>query len=477
MYLKYMVNNVFKRIITLNTARIAIFLMLILFFCCLPVYSKKQNIQANNQQVSPETLQGKVEIINLKSVVEYTLAKNIDMKIARARIEQAKYYYKGSFASFLPSITPQFPVERFKGGEIFYGPIPINLDRTTYRPAIYGDYQLYTGGKPIFDTLASKNQYSRLKVGYNTTLQKTLLNSCKMYFEWLKNASDVDVADQSLQEAETQLKTNTARLRTGFGTKLDVLQTKTLVLDRKNLLLQAENKKDSSRISLASFLCIPPSMEMEPEKNYLEPLSLWDKNLTLPQLYDISSKTRPDIQELAYSLVQSKNQLRSLVAELFPSVGLSGYKRGIGPQLNSLDGTTQGLLNINLGFLKNLGLGAWSDVKVARARLKESILNKEKILNDIYKTIAQSYYDCKYFDEQLKITQEKVSDAKEAYRIALVRMKNGIGINLEVIQAQSELTKSNLEYQNAVKNYNIAQIELLYECGQLTPEKLLSAIR
>jgi len=452
-------------------------ILTIFIICIFPAYSKEQPAQIKNPDENATVLKGKVVTINLQSIVEYVLAQNIDMKIARARIDQAKYYYKGSFASFLPSITGFLPVERFQGGEIFYGPIPVSLTRTTYRPTLAGDFQIFTGGKPFFDSLVSKKQYNRIKIAYDTALQKTLLESCKIYFEWLKNSADVEVANQALKEAEVQLQYNNSRLKTGFGTKLDVLQTKTLLLDRKSLLLRAENQKDSSRIILASLLNIPPSEEMEPEKTFIEPLMLWDKDLTLPQLYEIAAKTRPDIIELTYLLAQARAQYGSSVAGLFPSINAGCYTRGIGPDINALDNSAQGSLSLNLNLLKNLGVGSWSDLKVTKARIKEAILNKEKLLNDIYKTITQAYYDCKYAEQQLQITKEKIEDAKEAHRIALARLKTGIGLNLEVIYAQSQLTKANLEYQSAVKAYNSSQVELLYECGQLTPNKILAAFR
>jgi len=477
---------IFKNIV-LKRDRIGIFvrqqcvmqliILAVLLSCMLPAYSKKPPVQVKNQDESAVTLQGKVVTINLQSIVEYILKQSIDMNIKKTHIDQAKYYYKRSFAAFLPSISGQLPVEKFQGGEIFYGPIPVDLDRTTYRPALFGDYQIYTGGKPIFDMWVYKHQYNRTKTSYDTALQKTLLDASKEYFEWLKNSSDVEVANQALKEAETQLQYNNSRLKTGFGTQLEVLQTKTLMAERKNLLLRSENRKDTSRINLATILNISPAMEMEPEKTFIEPLILWDKNLTLPELYDLSAKTRPDIKELTHLIAQAKAEYKSSIAAMFPSVNVGGFMRGIGPEINALDNSSQATLSLNLNLLKNLGVGSWNDIKVAKAKIQEAILNKEKQLNDIYKTIAQAYYDCKFYDQQLQVTKEKMEDAKEAYRIALARLKMGVGINLEAIQAQSELTKSNLEYQTAVKDYNVSQLNLLYECGQLTPDKILSAFK
>jgi multidrug efflux system outer membrane protein len=461
-----------------KTKKLLILLLISIFMFILPAYSKVKVKQKKVKQDNQETvtLKGKVVTVNMQSMVEYILKQNIDLNIVKSQIEQAKYYYKGSFAQFLPSISGQLPVERFQGGEIFFGPTPIELTRTTYRPAIFGDYQIYTGGKPFFDVKVYKNQYNRIKTSYDSTMQRKLLEACKVYFEWLKSSSDVEVANQSLKEAELQLEYNNMRLKTGFGTKLDVLQTKTLLAEQKNLILKSENQKNFSKINLAILLNLPLSEEIEPEKSFIEPLMLWDKKLTLPELYDISAKTRPDIKELSYVIAQAKAEFGSSIADMFPVISVGGYFRGIGPEISSLDNSAQGVLSLNINLLRNLGLGSYNNVRVAKAKIREAVLNKEKMLDEIYKNIAQAYYNCQFYDQQLIIANEKIENSKEAYRIAMARLKTGIGLNLEVIQTQGELIKANLEYQSAIKDYNISQLQLLYECGILTPERISGTV-
>lgn len=458
--------------ICIKAFKLLLLLLTVFYLVCFPAYSKIKKSN-NKKNISPAvTLQGKVVTVNLQSIVENVLKQNVDLNIVKTQIEQAKYYYRGSFAPLLPSVSGQLPVERFQGGEIFFGPVPVELTRTTYRPAVFGDYQIYTGGKPFFDIKIYKNQYKRIKTSYDTTLQKKLLEACKIYFEWLKSSSDIEVANQAVKETDQQLEYNNNRLKTGFGTKLDVLQTKTMLAEQKNLVLKAENQKNYARINLAVLLNFPLSEDIEPEKTFIEPLMLWDKKISLPELYDISAQKRPDIKEISYTIAQAKAEFGSSIADIFPTVNVGGYVRGIGPEIKSLDNSAQVMLSLNVNLLRNLGLGSFNNIKAARAKIKEAVLNKEKQLNEIYKDITKAYYDCQFYEQQLIIASEKIENAKEAYRISIARLKTGVGLNLEVIHAQGELIKSNLEYQTAIKEYNIAQLQLLYECGELTPEKL-----
>lgn len=53
---------------------------------------------------------------------------------------------------------------------------------------------------------------------------------------------------------------------------------------------------------------------------------------------------------------------------------------------------------------------------------------------------------------------------------------SGSGISLDVVQAEKDLADSRQEYYTAVMNYNIAQLKLLFQTGQLTPQRVLTGL-
>ena len=52
-------------------------------------------------------------------------------------------------------------------------------------------------------------------------------------------------------------------------------------------------------------------------------------------------------------------------------------------------------------------------------------------------------------------------------------MNAGEGILIDVLQTQTEKTKARISYLSMVVEYNIKQIELLYDIGQISVENLL----
>ena len=117
-----------------------------------------------------------------------------------------------------------------------------------------------------------------------------------------------------------------------------------------------------------------------------------------------------------------------------------------------------------------------SQIGQERIRVKEAMLQKEKQLYDIQKELSESYLSSSMYQSQMKITQQKVETAAESFKIARHRRMSGMGMNLDVIQAAKDLAEARQEYNSAVMNYNISQLKLLFQTGQLTPQRVLTAL-
>jgi outer membrane protein TolC len=427
--------------------------------------------KSNDTQSPPEIL-----VLGVAQVIELAQKQNLDVAIAEVQIDQTKGIYAASYSDLLPSIRGQYSAERFNGGEIVNSGVPSNFNRTTLRPLASVDYQIQTGGKAIYGVLASKHQLERSHYAKTRVLQTAFLNSLVAYYDWLRNISAVNIAKQSLYEATQQLEISESRYQDGFATKLEVSQNKTLKADKQALLLEAMNQEQISQAALIAILNIEKNKKIVPETSRIVPVNYFIvEGLTLDDLLNIALKERPDLQELNLLIKEAKNKYGIARADLFPTIGLSSYVRGIGPSLGELDSSKQAMFNVNVDLLKNLGIGAYGNMKASKARIQEAYLNKQKQFNEVFKEVSKAYKEVSLYQQKLKVGQSKINSAQEAYTISKFRSSEGIGINLEIIQAQTELTEARLDYQTAANNYNNAQINLLHKIGKLTPDKVLSA--
>jgi outer membrane protein TolC len=430
---------------------------------------------SSGEETEIQTIKGSSEAIelNLETVIDLTEKHNLDFALAKNQTKQAKFTFFGSFAPLFPSITSQSSVERFEGGEIFIGATPVNNNRTTYRPTLSGDYQIQTGGKDIFRAISYKKHLNGVKYEQNRIYQESLLKGCSKYFIWLKDIESIRLAQQAVIEAENQVKLKQSRFEAGFSTKLELLQAQSVLSENQNLLLKAENERELSKVNLSADLDLPLISEVN-SSDKLHEINLIDKKITLAELLTFDKKNRPDLKELKALIEEARAKYKESIAELFPTISLSTYIRGIGQSPSDLDRSKQGQVSLNMNLLRNMGTGALSNIAVSREMIKEAILRKEKQMNEAEKQLASAYYDFNLYRQQLSVTKQRIETNQEAYKMALSRINNGVGINLDAVKAQTDLVKSQIEYVTAVMNYNNSQLKLLYETGQLSPQKVLA---
>lgn len=416
--------------------------------------------------------------ISLPTVVDRVLNDNLSVMVSKNRVGIAQGSLIQSAAPLFPSIRAFYSVEKFKGGEVISGGQPINLDRTTYRPTIAGDYTIHTGGKPLFQIWAAKQVYDRNKLAVDMTSQKTLLDACTSYFAWLKDIERERVAQVSVNEAQSQLHLRELRLKADVGTNLEVMQSRTLVRERQNLLLSTRNERSSSAYVLLTHINYPLGLHVQPEgDSALFPMRLWPETASQDpaELFKLAEEKRPDIKAILTQIRENKALVGAAWADAFPTVTVSAYSRGIGQSTSDLRQTKQGMVSVNLNLLQNMGVNAIGSIRAARARVQDAALNQAKQLQDIQKAISQALLDYNLYKDQLSLEQIRCQETEEAYRIAKARFEAGVALNIEVVQAEATMTAARMALQSAITDYNIGQLRLLYETGQLTPDSVLTA--
>ncbi len=448
-------------------------------FSIIKLGDKKEKKQEEKPIKNDSTLEIKEKnliLINFKNIIDFALNRNLDIAMAESQIDYAKANKFRSYALFMPSIQASANAERFEGGEVIIGDEPVDTSRTTIRPMASINYRIFTGGKPIFELKASKNYLKQKQEALNTASRKTLLDVSINYFSWLRDFSKIEAARQEVEKAKELVNYYQARYDNGFGTLFEVMQAQTKVSESENKLLEAMNQVEVSEVNLASALNIPLNYKLIPEDLTINAIPFFSEGYTLNELYDIAKEKRPEFKELNYFEEELKNRNRSTKSDLFPSINVGSYVRQIGPSASEMKPSAQASISLNFDALRYMGVSTLGTLKMNKVKIKEAKVRKERFANQVNKNITQNYYDYALYKKQLFTINERLVTAQEAYRLAQLRFKTGFGLNLEITKAQTDLTQIKLDYYSAVLKYNVAQLKLLYESGQLLPDKLLQAV-
>jgi outer membrane protein TolC len=122
----------------------------------------------------------------------------------------------------------------------------------------------------------------------------------------------------------------------------------------------------------------------------------------------------------------------------------------------------------------NLGVPTASNIWAAKALARQALLNSNQQLLNVLQQVRESYLLSQTAEREIEVTTKAVISATEELRLAQVRLANGVGTNIDVINAQRDFVTALVNKAQAIIQFNIAQAQLLHDMGLITVDTLTS---
>jgi outer membrane protein TolC len=113
------------------------------------------------------------------------------------------------------------------------------------------------------------------------------------------------------------------------------------------------------------------------------------------------------------------------------------------------------------------GLFDFGRVHATDARVRIAELNLDKLRDDITRQVVEAFVRWHSLADQLTTTKRALAAAEESLRLAQQRKEFAVGIVLETIQAEQDLTRSRMDYLRAIADFNLAQYRLAKATGSI----------
>lgn len=128
---------------------------------------------------------------------------------------------------------------------------------------------------------------------------------------------------------------------------------------------------------------------------------------------------------------------------------------------------------MNLSWaLSNMGLSPVGSVLSARALSRQSSMQANQELLLVLKQVRAAYLNTIVSRHRIDAAAQAAGYGREAVRLARLRLKAGVGSNLELIQAQNDYISALIDQARAIAGTNQAQAQLLHDSGIISVESL-----
>ncbi len=120
----------------------------------------------------------------------------------------------------------------------------------------------------------------------------------------------------------------------------------------------------------------------------------------------------------------------------------------------------------------NMGLSSIFSIVATRALSRQSMLQANQELMQVGQQVRIAYVNATIAREKIDVAAYGVSSAADALRLANLRVRTGLGTNLELIQAQRDYITALSNQAQAIIASNQAQAQLLHDTGLISVSSL-----
>src|SRR6266571_1705644 len=412
--------------------------------------------------------------IDLPTALRLANAQNLDIQIARERLEEAKANHESAVELFFPWISPGAAYRRHENRiQDVVGNI-IDADKQSYTVggALTAQMDL---GDAVYKSLAAKQLVNAADHALESQRQDSTLAAAQGYYDLAKAKAIVEVVKEALSISQDYQKQLHDAVGAGIAFKGDELRVQTQTERYQIALRQALEGQRVAAARLAQVLHLDSSVELVPQDTDLVPLTLVETNAPLDSLVQQALRSRPELKQSQALVIAARDAKNGAVyGPLIPSLAAQAFGGGLGDGKNGSTGHFGESEDYVVGLGWRIGPGGLFDVgrvRASKARLEAAKISGAKVHDEITRQVVESHARAHSLQDQLATTKQNLATASETLRLTRERKQFGVGIVLEDIQAQQELTRARSDYVNAVAEFDKAQYSLLKALGSAGPAR------
>lgn len=419
-------------------------------------------------QTQPE----EVEIVGtqpltLEETVELSYRNNPDLQTALLELEQTQEGLREARAALFPTVSLNSTLQ----GQNVTEQRGTSFDPTTGQTTGGGTfeelgasftaqldvvYNIFSSGQRDASIRAAEEQVRLQELEVERRREELRINTVNEYYDLQTAIESIRINDAFLEEAVRNLRDTSLREEVGVGTRFDVLRAEVQVANARQDLENANRDRQVAQRTLARRLNVPPSLTITTVP--VQVVGNWP--LTLEESIVLAYQNRAELEQ---QLVQSdiNEQLaRAELAALGPQVDLFATYQvsDILTQAGNLDDDYQFGARLSWTLFEG---GA------ARARARQRELDSEiaertfeDTRNTVRLAVESAFYNLQSNRTNIDTASLAVEQASEALELANLRFDAGVGTQLDILNAQSELTDAEVNLVQAQVGYNRSLADL-----------------
>jgi outer membrane protein len=297
------------------------------------------------------------------------------------------------------------------------------------------------------------------------TRREVAFHTIESYYRLLESERLSAVASASVTQLEAQQRQAQSQFDNGVIGKNDLLRAGLALASARQRSIQTDGQVVLARGQLATAMGRSPDDATEPEPFTSEPPPLAESGLEAAE--SRAASNRLELRDLARQVDQAQIAVSYAKAKLGPVVNAVGnYTNTGGSQFQQQNA-------VYVGLAASWNVWDWGTtlggVHVADAKLHQAMLARKKLEDEVRLEARQAFVNAESSRQALDVARTAVSQAEENFRIVTKKFENNAATSFDVVDAESLLTQSRGQVEQALYDYLIASAALQKATGAALP--------
>jgi NodT family efflux transporter outer membrane factor (OMF) lipoprotein len=377
----------------------------------------------------------------LDSLINRAAQANLDVKIAEARVREARAQLGTADSDFGPTVdaTGSYTRERLDPNGVL--PVPPSLTKplNVYQAGFDASWEIDVFGGERRNAEAADAELSAAEFGRRDALVTLLGEVARNYVEARGYQRRLEIARENIQAEQDAVTLASDSFQKGLTSELDVRQASTLLATTQADVPTLESSLKISIHRLSVLLAQPPGALLA-ELSATAPIPSTPSEVPVGLPADLLQR-RPDVQQAERELAAATANIGVATADLFPKFYLTGAtgEQSISASNWFSPGSTFWSVGPTVQWRIFDANRIRSNIQLQNARQEEALARYEKTVLGSFEDVEDALVA--YANEQVRrqSLDQAAASSEDALHLANQRYANGLASFLDVVDAERTL--------------------------------------
>src|SRR5437667_1148448 len=406
-------------------------------------------------------------IYTIEQAVAVAQAHNPEIEIARKEVQGAHDGWVEARSGYLPSLSSTGLVDKRQQQT------ETRLRDEDYNAIVKLEQNLYTGGAVSSQVSIARLNIEKQNYELQETASRVAMDVRVAFNELLLNRAKVGVRQNSVRVLEEELKGQQQSFSAGIVGNLNVQRAEVALANEQPELFNAQTQLKNSYLRLGDLFGTEVPLRGETAPFEVSGELQYQPNH--PDLNDCLARAdanravikarQKDIEVEDKQYILDRSAMRPHVRAFSGYEVYSERDPEVGQEFNY-----GGVVGINATWNIFDGFSTKGRMQATRARREAAVQALAAARRSVASEVRSAFFDLQQAQRVLEAETQNVQTADEALEIAKGNFAAGLGTQLDILQAASDVTRTRTTRLSAIYLHNVALARLAHACASSAEE-------